>query len=61
MPSRRKRQFGPNINWNPALGFIKQFQMRHGLGVMPSFKKAEISEKDLHDFSKYMQAWKHHD
>jgi mono/diheme cytochrome c family protein len=51
---------GPNINWNPAPGFIKRFQMRHGLGVMPGFKKNEISKKDLHDISKYMHAWKHY-
>ena len=48
----------PAINSNPAPQFIKRFQMRHGLGVMPSFKKDEISKKDLHDISKYLHAWK---
>ena len=52
---------GPAINSNPAPGFIKRFQMRHGLGVMPGFKKDEISKEDLHDISKYMKAWKHYD
>jgi mono/diheme cytochrome c family protein len=50
---------GPAINSNPAPQLIKRFQMRHGLGVMPSFKKNEISKKDLHEISKYLRAWKH--
>ncbi|HYE53421.1 MAG TPA: cytochrome c, partial [Chitinophagaceae bacterium] len=29
---------GPAINSNPAPQFVKRFQMRHGLGTMPSFK-----------------------
>lgn len=51
---------GPAINSNPAPGFVKRFQMRHGLGVMPSFKKNEITKKNLHDISKYLKAWKHY-
>jgi mono/diheme cytochrome c family protein len=51
---------GPAINSNPAPQFIKRFQMRHGLGVMPSFKKDEITKQDLHDVSKYLKAWKHY-
>jgi mono/diheme cytochrome c family protein len=51
---------GPAINSNPAPQFIKRFQVRHGLGVMPSFKKGEISKSDLRDISKYMRAWKHY-
>ena len=49
---------GPAINSNPAPQFVKRFQMRHGLGVMPAFKKGEITKKDLHDVSKYLRAWK---
>lgn len=49
---------GPAINANPAPQLIKRFQMRHGLGVMPSFKKGEISKQDLHDISTYLRAWK---
>jgi mono/diheme cytochrome c family protein len=48
----------PAINSNPAPQFVKRFQMRHGLGVMPSFKKNEISKKDLRDISKYLSALK---
>lgn len=51
---------GPAINSNPAPQFVKRFQMRHGLGVMPAFKKEEISKKDLRDISKYLRAWKHY-
>jgi mono/diheme cytochrome c family protein len=49
---------GPSVNANPAPQFVKRFQSRHGLGVMPAFKKNEISKKDLRDISKYMKAWK---
>jgi mono/diheme cytochrome c family protein len=49
---------GPSITSNPAPQFIKRFQMRHGLGVMPAFKQHEISKKDLHDISKFLHAWK---
>lgn len=49
---------GPAINSNPAPQFIKRLQMRHGIGVMPSFKKNEISRNDLRDVSKYLRAWK---
>lgn len=50
---------GPGINANPAPGFVKRFQMRHGLGVMPAFSKKELSRNDLKDISSYMRAWKH--
>ena len=51
---------GPSINANPAPQFIKRFQMRHGLGVMPGFRRDEISKEDLRDISKYSKAWKHY-
>lgn len=51
---------GPAINSNPAPQFLKRFQVRHGLGVMPSFKKDEISKADLRAVSKYMKQWKHY-
>jgi mono/diheme cytochrome c family protein len=49
---------GPSLLANPAPQLLKRFQMRHGLGVMPAFKKEEISKKDLHDISKFLRAWK---
>lgn len=51
---------GPAVNPNPAPGFVKRFQMRHGIGVMPGFKTHEISRKDLKDISRYMRRWKHY-
>ncbi len=48
---------GPAINSNPAPQFIKRFQMRHGLGVMPPFRKSESSRSDLRAISKYLTAW----
>ena len=47
---------GLAINPTPVPQFIKRFQMRHGIGVMPSFKKDEISTKDLKDISRYLCA-----
>jgi mono/diheme cytochrome c family protein len=49
---------GPAINSNPAPQFVKRFQMRHGIGVMPSFTRNEISKADLRDISQYLKAWK---
>jgi mono/diheme cytochrome c family protein len=49
---------GPALNPNPAPQFLKRFQMRHGLGVMPSFKQEELSASDLKAISKYLKAWK---
>lgn len=51
---------GPSINAYPAPQFLKRFQVRHGLGVMPSFKKDEISKEDLRNISAYLKAWKHY-
>jgi mono/diheme cytochrome c family protein len=51
---------GPAINSNPAPQFVKRFQMRHGIGVMPSFTRKEISKADLRDISQYLKAWKKH-
>jgi mono/diheme cytochrome c family protein len=49
---------GTAINTMPAPQFIKRFQMRHGLGVMPAFTKKEISKKDLKDISSYLKELK---
>ena len=49
---------GPAINSNPAPQFVKRFQVRHGLGAMPSFKKEEISTADLRDISEFLRSWK---
>jgi mono/diheme cytochrome c family protein len=49
---------GPAINSNAAPQFVKRFQVRHGLGVMPSFKNEEISKDDLRDISLFLKTWK---
>lgn len=49
---------GPALNINPAPKFIKAFQVRHGLGVMPSFKKDEIGENELKDILEYLKKLK---
>jgi mono/diheme cytochrome c family protein len=49
---------GPAINSNPAPQFVKRFQVRHGLGMMPAFSDEVISKKDLHDLSLYLKRWK---
>ena len=59
-PAGGEGGLGPSFLPNPAPGFVKRFQMRHGLGAMPGFRLNEISRKDLHDISKYMKAWKHY-
>jgi mono/diheme cytochrome c family protein len=49
---------GLSVNPNPA--FVKRFQVRHGLGVMPAFTKHEISTDDLRDISEFLKAWKNY-
>ena len=49
---------GPAINSNPAPQFVKRFQVRHGLGVMPAFSDEIISKKDLRALSAYLRNWK---
>jgi mono/diheme cytochrome c family protein len=49
---------GPALNTLNVPGFVKRFQMRHGLGVMPYFKQDQLSKEDLHDITHYMGALK---
>ncbi|WP_343703497.1 cytochrome c [Chitinophaga sp.] len=49
---------GPALNNNPAPGFIKRFQVRHGLGAMPAFKADVISRADLNHIMKYLKTMK---
>ena len=49
---------GPALNSLNVPQFVKRFQVRHGLGVMPYFKRDQISKQDLHDISAYMSALK---
>lgn len=47
---------GPAIN--PAPSFGKRFQIRHGLGAMPSFDEKMISDKELENVLSYLKALK---
>ena len=49
---------GPALNNNPAPGFIKRFQVRHGLGAMPAFKADVISRNDLNHIMRYLKSMK---
>lgn len=49
---------GPAINSNLAPKFIKKFQVRHGLGMMPAFSEEDISDQDLQNIVQYMAALK---
>lgn len=43
---------GPEVTNKP--GFARKFQVRHGLGVMPEFKKGVIGKRELRDMMAYL-------
>ena len=47
---------GPALNDKPFPEFLKKFQVRHGLGAMPSFSEAEIPQEDLDALMEYLSA-----
>jgi mono/diheme cytochrome c family protein len=52
---------GPALNNKLLPGFLIKFQVRHGLGVMPSFSDDVISDEELDDLAGYLVALRHHD
>ena len=48
----------PAINDKPFPEFLKKFQVRHGLGAMPSFSKKEISDEQLDDMMEFLEEMK---
>ncbi len=48
----------PALNDKPFPSFLKRFQIRHGLGVMPHFSEEELSDPDLQAILKYLEALK---
>ena len=46
---------GPAINNKPLPKFLMKFQVRHGLGAMPSFSKDRIASADLDDLMAYIK------
>ena len=47
---------GPAINDKPFPEFLKKFQVRHGLGAMPSFSENKIPDQDLEALMEYLSA-----
>lgn len=47
---------GPAIVNKPLPGFLMAFQVRHGLGAMPSFKPEKIPAEDLDALVAYIKA-----
>lgn len=47
---------GPEILGKP--NFARRFQVRHGFGVMPAFKKDEIGKRELDEITTYLKALK---
>jgi mono/diheme cytochrome c family protein len=47
---------GPALNDKPFPEFLKKFQVRHGLGTMPSFSEQKISNEQLDDLMAYLDA-----
>lgn len=45
---------GPAINNKPLPGWLMRFQVRNGLGVMPSFSEEEIPPEELEALTKYL-------
>lgn len=46
---------GPAIINKPLPPFLIKFQVRHGLGAMPAFKKDRITKEQLNDLVTYIK------
>lgn len=46
---------GPAINNKPLPGFLIRFQIRNGIGTMPSFSKEVISDEDSKKIVAYLK------
>jgi mono/diheme cytochrome c family protein len=51
----------PAINDKPFPDFLKRFQVRHGLGVMPAFDKQEVTDQQLSEILAYLRVLRRHD
>lgn len=47
---------GPSLNDKPLPAFLIKAQVRWGLGSMPSFDDDEISDDELDDITRYLDA-----
>lgn len=50
---------GPALNNKPLPDFLIRFQVRRGLGAMPSFSKEKLSDEDLDNLITYLKALRH--
>ena len=50
---------GPAINNKPLPNWLVRFQVRKGMGVMPSFTDEQISDEELRALSRYV-VWLRH-
>lgn len=48
----------PSINNKPLPGFLIRYQVRHGLGMMPAFKKDHLSSEELDNLVAYLKELK---
>lgn len=51
---------GPSITNKPFLGWLVKFQVRNGVGVMPSFSPRHISDSQLDDLVWYVKYLRDH-
>lgn len=51
---------GPALNDKPFPTFLKRFQVRRGLGAMPSFSEEQISDQELDALMAYLSALRDH-
>ena len=45
---------GPSLNDKPLPKPVRKFQVRHALGVMPSFDQTRLSDKELEDLAAFL-------
>ena len=57
---RGEAGLAPAINNKSHPAFLVKFQVRHGLGAMPSFSEEDISDEELEKLVSYLQALRHH-
>jgi mono/diheme cytochrome c family protein len=57
---RGEAGLAPAINNKPHPAFLIKFQVRQGLGAMPSFSKEDISDEELEKIVSYLQALRNH-
>lgn len=52
---RGEAGLAPGINNKPLPEFLMKFQVRHGLGAMPSFSEEEVTPEELDAIVEYLK------